>query len=49
MPCHNLCRASIYNYAARGVLRLMDLDDIAAAFWDRATAPVAAVAVERNG
>ena len=28
--------------------RLMDLDDIAAAFWDRATAPVAAVAAEGN-
>jgi hypothetical protein len=31
------------------VERLMDLDDIAAAFWDRATAPVAAVALEGNG
>ena len=31
------------------VERLMDLDDIAAAFWDRATAPVAAVAIEGNG
>jgi hypothetical protein len=31
------------------VERLMDLDDIAAAFWDRATAPVAAVATEGNG
>ena len=31
------------------VERLMDLDDIAAAFWDRATAPVAAVAAEGNG
>ena len=31
------------------VERLMDLDDIAAAFWDRATAPVAAVAMEGNG
>jgi hypothetical protein len=30
------------------VERLMDLDDIAAAFWDRATAPVAAVAAEGN-
>ncbi len=30
------------------VERLMDLDDIAAAFWDRATAPVAAVAIEGN-
>ena len=28
--------------------RLMDLDDFAAAFWDRATAPVAAVAAEGN-
>ncbi len=28
--------------------RLMDLDDIAAAFWDRATAPVAAVAAEET-
>jgi hypothetical protein len=31
------------------VERLMDLDDIAAAFWDRATAPIAAVAAEGNG
>ena len=31
------------------VERLMDLDDIAAAFWDRATGPVAAVALEGNG
>lgn len=31
------------------VERLMDLDDIAAAFWDRATAPVATVALEGNG
>ena len=31
------------------VERLMDLDDIAAAFWDRATAPVTAVAAEGNG
>lgn len=31
------------------VERLMDLDDIAAAFWDGATAPVAAVAAEGNG
>jgi hypothetical protein len=31
------------------VERLMDLDDIAAAFWDRATSPVAAVANEGNG
>ena len=30
------------------VERLMDLDDIAAAFWDRATAAVAAVAAEGN-
>jgi hypothetical protein len=30
------------------VERLMDLDDIAAAFWDRATAPVATVATEGN-
>ena len=29
--------------------RLMDLDDIAAAFWDRATSPVVAVALEGNG
>ncbi len=28
--------------------RLMDLDDIAAVFWDRATAPVATVAAEGN-
>jgi hypothetical protein len=31
------------------VERLMDLDDIAAAFWDRATGLVAAVALEGNG
>jgi hypothetical protein len=31
------------------VERLMDLDDIAAAFWDQATRPVAAVATEGNG
>jgi hypothetical protein len=31
------------------VERLMDLDDVAAAFWDRATAPVAVVAAEGNG
>jgi hypothetical protein len=31
------------------VERLMDLDDIAAAFWERATAPVAAVSAEGNG
>jgi hypothetical protein len=30
------------------VERLMDLDDVAAAFWDRATAPVAVVAAEGN-
>ena len=30
------------------VERLMDLDDIAAAFWDRATSPVVAVAAEGN-
>ena len=30
------------------VERLMDLDDIAAAFWDRATSPVVAVATEGN-
>jgi hypothetical protein len=30
------------------VERLMDLDDIAAAFWERATAPVAAVSAEGN-
>jgi hypothetical protein len=30
------------------VERLMDFDDIAAAFWDRATAPVAAVVMEGN-
>ena len=29
--------------------RLMDLDDIAAVFWDRATSPVATVATEGNG
>jgi len=28
--------------------RLMDMDDIAAAFWDRATSPVVAVATEGN-
>jgi hypothetical protein len=28
--------------------RLMDLDDIASAFWDRATAPAAALAAEGN-
>lgn len=31
------------------VERLMDLDDVAAAFWDGATSPVAAVAAEGNG
>jgi hypothetical protein len=31
------------------VERLMDIDDVAAAFWDGATAPVAAVAAEGNG
>ena len=31
------------------VERLMDLDDIAASFWDQATRPVAAVAAEGNG
>jgi len=31
------------------VERLMDLDEMAAAFWDRATGPVAAVAQEGNG
>lgn len=30
------------------VERLMDLDDIAAAFWERATAPIAAVSAEGN-
>lgn len=30
------------------VERLMDLDDIAAAFWDQATRPVVAVAAEGN-
>jgi hypothetical protein len=30
------------------VERLMDLDDIAAAFWDQATRPIAAVAAEGN-
>jgi hypothetical protein len=30
------------------VEKLMDLDDIAAAFWDRATAPVSAVVAEGN-
>ena len=31
------------------VERLMDLDDIAASFWDQVTRPVAAVAAEGNG
>ena len=31
------------------VERLMDLDDIAAAFWDQATRPVAVVTAEGNG
>lgn len=31
------------------VERLMDLDDIAAAFWDQATRPMAAVVAEGNG
>jgi hypothetical protein len=31
------------------VERLMDLDNIAAAFWDQTTRPVAAVATEGNG
>ena len=31
------------------VERLMDLDDIAAPFWDRATGPVSVVAAEGNG
>ena len=30
------------------VERLMDMDDMAAAFWERATAPVAAVVTEGN-
>ena len=30
------------------VERLMDMDDMAAAFWERATAPVAAVVAEGN-
>jgi hypothetical protein len=29
--------------------RLMDMDEMAAAFWDRATGPVATVALEGNG
>jgi hypothetical protein len=35
--------------SSEAVERLMDLDDIAAAFWDKATRPVAAVAAEGNG
>ncbi len=35
--------------APQHVERLMDLDDIAAAFWDQATRPVVAVAAEGNG
>ena len=31
------------------VERLMDMDEMAVAFWDRATGPVAAVALEGNG
>ncbi len=31
------------------VERLMDMDEMAAAFWDRATSPVVAVALEGNG
>ena len=31
------------------VERLMDMDEMAAAFWDRATGPVGAVALEGNG
>lgn len=31
------------------VERLMDMDETAAAFWDRAAGPVAAVALEGNG
>ena len=31
------------------VERLMDMDEMAAAFWDRATGPVATVALEGNG
>jgi hypothetical protein len=37
------------DFTAEHVERLMDLDDIAAAFWDLATRPVAAVAAEGNG
>ena len=35
--------------SGEAVERLMDLDDIAAAFWDQATRPVAAVTAEGNG
>jgi len=35
--------------APEQVERLMDFDDIAAAFWDAATRPVAAVTAEGNG
>ena len=35
--------------SGEAVERLMDLDDIAASFWDQATRPVAAVAAEGNG
>ena len=31
------------------VERLMDMDEMAAAFWDRATGPVATLALEGNG
>ncbi len=34
---------------AEAVQRLMDMDEMAAAFWDRATGPVAALALEGNG
>ncbi|MCA3340636.1 MAG: hypothetical protein INF90_19135 [Roseomonas sp.] len=34
--------------SSEAIERLMDLDDIAAAFWDRATSPVVAVATEGN-
>ncbi|WBV43510.1 hypothetical protein [Pseudoroseomonas cervicalis] len=35
--------------SSEAVELLMDLDDIAAAFWDQLTRPVAAVAAEGNG
>jgi len=35
--------------APEHVERLMDLDDMATAFWERATAPVAKVTAEGNG